>query len=824
MLQKNLKKLVLFASLLFALPALGNAQQPNPAAHKNTDSILAVLPALPKESVYLQFDKNSYNIGDTVWFKGIITAGDDHQTSDLSNILYVELIDAQDSVIKRLTLYASRGLSNGDFPVLNDYVPAEYRIRAYTKYMLNYGPDFFFNKVIPFGVVAAPNMSNGRLGLSLYPEGGNLVNGIRSKVAIELIAPGNTAEAASGTVFDSDKNEVATFIIGKDGLGAFPITPVAGKTYWIAIDLNGKTLSKNLPNASAAGFILTVNSFLRDSIYVKISGKLPAAQTPTGFNVRLVARAKGGTYYSSQGKFTGLALGINIPKNILPPGVIQFVLQSAAGDVLAIRNIFNKTNDKLLLDLKNEGLNTSKTINNFTLQVKNPAGQLTNSNFAVSVVKVDDVPNTKQYSWQDLYADVNLTSAYYGEIKTPEKYFTNGAVDLLPDLDLLMLTRPDFKYKLAGVNQVYSDNSLQQPEKNLTLEGLIKGIDDKPVKGAKVSVFALAEGFKKDTLTNERGYFKFDDLDLPDSTKLLISAQKKGVRFCNVYVAAPVYPNVDALPAIDAISDSTWLADNQKVQTPDDKKQPQLPKKTRILKEVKITAKKVEKPTLLNRYGTDNSYTVKGKDLKDWGKLSVGLRIKLPFVLYNNGVFYSLRYPNPALHVVFNNVEIDPQRIDDYLDADDIENVKILEGLHYKTLYGIPINPKAMNLDDIILITTKQWAGTAKTAYALKKVTLNIADENGAMKERIFYTGMEPGNKMTYSFPGYAKQSVFNPNFSGNLNSAKTIYWNPNIDTNSNGEASISFMPPAKGNYRIEVTGIDQEGNLGSLNYRYKVE
>ena len=52
-----------------------------------------------------------------------------------------------------------------------------------------------------------------------------------------------------------------------------------------------------------------------------------------------------------------------------------------------------------------------------------------------------------------------------------------------------------------------------------------------------------------------------------------------------------------------------------------------------------------------------------------------------------------------------------------------------------------------------------------------------------------------------------------------------TIYWNPNIITDKDGKASIEyFNADGKGIYRVVIEGIDDDGNLDRVVYRYKVE
>src|ERR1700712_3030677 len=64
----------------------------------------------PFEKVYLHFDKPYYAVGDTIWFKAYLTVGPRHQFWGLKNILYVNIINSRDSLIKTLKLPAISGI------------------------------------------------------------------------------------------------------------------------------------------------------------------------------------------------------------------------------------------------------------------------------------------------------------------------------------------------------------------------------------------------------------------------------------------------------------------------------------------------------------------------------------------------------------------------------------------------------------------------------------------------------------------------------------------------------------------------------------------
>jgi len=106
----------------------------------------------PFEKVYLHFDKPYYAVGDTIWFKSYLTTH--HQLSALSKVVYVEMLNGQDSLIKTIMMPVEQGTGKGSLvldPLL--YKQGNYRVRAYTRYMMNFDPDYFFNKNITLGDV-----------------------------------------------------------------------------------------------------------------------------------------------------------------------------------------------------------------------------------------------------------------------------------------------------------------------------------------------------------------------------------------------------------------------------------------------------------------------------------------------------------------------------------------------------------------------------------------------------------------------------------------------------------------------------------------------
>ena len=148
-------KIGLSCSLLLLLAFIPKFDDP-------IDKIVASLQkwtdANPQEKVYVHMDKPYYALGDTIWFKAYVTVGTKHQLSALSGSLYVDLISDQDSLVKSLKLPIITGMAVGDFELGDDLREGSYRIRAYTQWMRNAGPDYFFDHTFTVGEIANDNM------------------------------------------------------------------------------------------------------------------------------------------------------------------------------------------------------------------------------------------------------------------------------------------------------------------------------------------------------------------------------------------------------------------------------------------------------------------------------------------------------------------------------------------------------------------------------------------------------------------------------------------------------------------------------------------
>ncbi len=147
----SLKFLIALLIATFAFQAKSLAQD-KPTIPINTvvEKAQKLFQVYPIEKVHVHFDKPYYAVGDTLWFKTYLNRN--LFEYDPSKITYVEVLNSRDSLIQTFKIPLKEGVGNGYFVLDPQFmVKDNYRFRAYTKWMANFDPVYFFNKIIPIG-------------------------------------------------------------------------------------------------------------------------------------------------------------------------------------------------------------------------------------------------------------------------------------------------------------------------------------------------------------------------------------------------------------------------------------------------------------------------------------------------------------------------------------------------------------------------------------------------------------------------------------------------------------------------------------------------
>ncbi|WEK20033.1 MAG: hypothetical protein P0Y49_02555 [Candidatus Pedobacter colombiensis] len=104
------------------------------------------------EKIYLHMDKPYYAPGDTLWLKTYLFDAGYLSPAKKSGIVYVEIADDRNQVVKRIMISIFMGLGIGNIPLIrDDFQQGAYTIRAYSNWMRNFDEHYIFKKQFYIG-------------------------------------------------------------------------------------------------------------------------------------------------------------------------------------------------------------------------------------------------------------------------------------------------------------------------------------------------------------------------------------------------------------------------------------------------------------------------------------------------------------------------------------------------------------------------------------------------------------------------------------------------------------------------------------------------
>ncbi|HWB24415.1 MAG TPA: hypothetical protein VG738_03000 [Chitinophagaceae bacterium] len=123
----------------------GAAQRPPSVFVTIQSAVDSAREQMPREKIFIQFDKSTYTIGDTAWFKTYLFDAAYLTPSAQSGILYVDIANDENKVVAQYRLPVAAGVTWGNIALSRDnFKEGNYTLRAYTNWLRNFGDDYFF--------------------------------------------------------------------------------------------------------------------------------------------------------------------------------------------------------------------------------------------------------------------------------------------------------------------------------------------------------------------------------------------------------------------------------------------------------------------------------------------------------------------------------------------------------------------------------------------------------------------------------------------------------------------------------------------------------
>ena len=448
------------------------------ASTARLDSIRRMLEQAPvQEKVYLHLDNNCYYKGDTIWYKSYVVRADNLDYTDMSHILYVELLSPDGLVVERQNIIVSPdGYGDGNFTLKDSLYSGYYELRAYTRWMLNFrvtehsygrkdreyfynrqmARDFFrqfgtvYSRVVPVYerpdsagdytqkyIVSRPKTRIEKelkedLLVNFYPEGGHLIAGTRCRVAFEVHDEEGQQVDIEGTVRVGDKNDSLRIRTTHQGRGVFTVDVPHDGRLRARFTYHGKDYRFDLPKTEDVGCALQL-----DAVGPVLTAEIALRGFPEGQSYALAVLCRG-MLKSFQTITDGGRVALDT--SLLPTGVNDLILLDENGRLLADRLFFVNHHDIDLNPVTVSGMQSEyQPFEAVTLQIQAPAAM---KHLSISVR--DGANEELTYDTGTILTDLLLSSelkgfvAYSGEKLRyePEQYMTvEGSVWPVGDSD-----------------------------------------------------------------------------------------------------------------------------------------------------------------------------------------------------------------------------------------------------------------------------------------------------------------------------------------------------------------------------------------------------
>lgn len=816
--------------------------------------------SLPQEKVYLHFDNTSYYQGDEIWFQCYVVTSERNCPTTWSKTLYVELLNPGGEIVSRQILPIRNGRCHGNFSLTQiPFYSGFYEIRAYTKYMLNFGESVIFSRIFP--VFEKPKEEGNyvekeigfpsgkypqkrkrskkgkKLNLSFYPEGGYLIDGLPVRIAFEATdAQGNPVDL-SGHIINKRKEKVQVFHTTHEGKGSF--TYVAGKEKEKAeICWNNKKYYFDLPEPQSQGFALSVDNLsFPDSLPITVQKN--QATPPAVLGLAIMSREK--LYNFCMLTVTkNKPLSFKLSKQDLPTGVAHAILFNEKGQKLAERPLFIGQPDTVSISIQSDKTNY-QPYDSICLRIeaKDTAGNPVQSPMSVSV----------RDGWEEtvnrhsILTDLLLMSDIKGYVHQPSWYFeSNDSIHRRALDELLMVqgwTCYEWNYR-AGIEPFHLK---YLPEQGIELHGqVVSMVRSKPRPNVQVTSFLTQRGEEDKSprttpyfdvfTTDSLGHFSFLS-QIRGKWNLILSVSEKGKKkdhrivLDRVFSPTPrQYPTAEMQVDIStpqkvhlADTDSTYTTFGQEsieqfFQAYEDSLHKLgINEKIHRINEVVVKAKKQDKASEVYEARTQSIayYDVASEmdDIQDKNGF-VGDDIH-ELMIRMNPEFYRVHSPEGKEYLFYKGklvlFAIDYERTChtemDYnkyrlLPLEAIKSIYISEDLRTICRYADPrFSP--LNIDKlykcVVLIET----------YPDNEIS--VKGGKGVRK-----TWLE----------GYSEvKDFYHPDYRilpKEHDYRRTLYWNPELIPDPKGQATIRFYNNSRCHYpRITIETVTEQGKIGSF-------
>lgn len=472
------------------------------------------------EKVYVHVDQDVALTGETMWFSVYATNSSSHVPSQLSTVAYVEVLDNVNRAVLQTKIALNNGVGSGSLFVPASMTSGNYMIRAYTGWMKNFSPEFYFHKQItvinPFRrLEQEKRTAAAKPQVQFFPEGGTLINGVTTRIAYRIVNAGDEHNV-SLQIVDND-----TLLLKPDqyGLGTFSVTPKPdGNLAAFLLDDKGNRVAVKLPTATNEGYSLSVRDSTQGLLSLNI--RKVNVQHEDQF-VFVVIHAR--NIISSarvQRIRDGKAL-MAIPVNSLAEGISHITVFNASMQPVCERLYFSPVQRMVSITAtasqREYGLRRKVSLD---LNVRNNAGPVASSSLSVAVYRRDSLRQNDSNILNSLWIESDLQD-------TPELP-GDFLVDITPEkkatLENIMLTHGWRRFAWSDIASGKKTTISFIPEmRGHIIRGKVIGADGNPERGKMTYLSAPGTNIQVyGSISNAKGDVQYEMKDFSGSRRIAV--------------------------------------------------------------------------------------------------------------------------------------------------------------------------------------------------------------------------------------------------------------------------------------------------------------
>ncbi|HNL39532.1 MAG TPA: carboxypeptidase regulatory-like domain-containing protein, partial [Saprospiraceae bacterium] len=348
-----------------------------------------------------------------------------------------------------------------------------------------------------------------RIDLRFFPEGGDMVAGMPSRLGFKAVNEFGKPADVSGRILDSKGRQVARFESFHDGMGACELVPQAGERYTARLNQPvGNVQVFTLPQCQPDGYTLRLLDRNTQNLRFEVAGSRPA-------KVYLAGAVRDRIFFFRECQLGDQAQTLEIPVQALPPGIATFTLFDEKQQAQAERLVFVNRDRGLQIDIqpdKPQYLPREKV--RLNLRVRDGNGAPVQGQFSLSVVdeKLLSFADDKQ---GHILSSLLLEQDVNGKIEDPNFYFDPREPKADQALDYLLMTQGWRRF--CWKQEQTLPPTYRYPAETAVLSGQFLKSDNEPWANRKVTLYPGGP----EALTDKTGRFEFKNIDISQYAYLL---------------------------------------------------------------------------------------------------------------------------------------------------------------------------------------------------------------------------------------------------------------------------------------------------------------